>query len=94
MAWVSTSQFDDSASTPLSPTPGSPERPVIAYLRCGWMYGKHTIRGFSPTTQLPLTILPLGAASPGFTEAGWSFGDAADSLSWSSLPDVEPMSVT
>ncbi|KAG1369467.1 hypothetical protein G6F59_018706 [Rhizopus arrhizus] len=78
MAWVSTSQFDDSASTTLSPTPGRPERTVIAYLRCGWMYGKYTIRGFSPTTQLPLTILPLGAASPRLHEAEWEFGGAGD----------------
>ncbi|MNV34319.1 hypothetical protein D3C71_1257290 [compost metagenome] len=94
MACVFTSQFEVSASTTLSPTPGKPERTVMAYLRCGWMYGKYTMRGFSPTIQLPLRILPLGAESPGLTEAGWSPALAAVSLSSSALPDEAPRSVT
>ena len=52
------------------------------------------MRGLSPTTQLPLTILPLGAASPLLTDMGLSPALAADSLSWSALPELEPVSVT
>ena len=49
------------------------------------------MRGLSPD-QLPLTI--LGAASPLLTDMGLSPALAADSLSWSALPELEPVSVT
>ncbi|CUI64456.1 Uncharacterised protein [Achromobacter xylosoxidans] len=51
------------------------------------------MRGLEPTTQLPWTILPLGAASPGWTELGcWPL--ALRSVSWSGLPEAAPVSVT